>query len=496
MELVLVCPHGFHSAVDKVVSALCSHPLLTTGLDELITSSDCLDFALAFQAQLKCPNLLVDYHWDDQHMQDRAEPAVISSARYVNHAWFPAETYDAFAQRLWNAYIGQTANRRVVLCGKGVLDIMSGNQAFSMCSFIVNPARTIPAQTVTFEEVNQLLQPQPQPLLVDTEDNNQKAQRMAAAITEAVAKSIGEVQVDSLPVQTTLINVLSEQITQAMTSLDQYYSEKVTSTLKNLQGKQAEYSSKLTSVNSLISQLETSQRATLDLLQSAQPAAAFNPKPGEPIDPRITDLKKKIEVLEKRFGNLYADLPVKKMKEPPLQLEIDEGVCEVVNRKLYPLQALELLYSPDNGQFVPLMEFTAPPGKSQHPMNVPQINAKQLTFVIRQHGREVCKPNMVLLEEQDAVPEGEQGKMQGSAGTGVPKVGYPWVKPGAASNLAPPAEQKAFQGFGSPLSSNQAPQKPGPFPNFGAPYQKPGFNSAAVPPKPGSVLAMQFPNGN
>ena len=381
MELLLICPLGFDLPPDTVAAKLCEHPLLRSAPSTIFVSSDCLAFAPAFQ-KLLGSELQVDYTWDDQHTETTAKPA------QIDDVWYGPETNEVFRNRLWIVSSMQKTAKRVVLCGQGVISTISCMQTLSICKFQVQYLTSISLlESVSFEEVN---------LLLASLKPSPAAQAVASTVVQAVDTALREGKAASSSFQAQLTDLLTQQVAGVMDSLERRYSEKVAAAAQALQAKEAEYQSCIAQLNELLGTMETVQGQTLEVLkgfQQARAPAAFLPvASGGPVDPRLPRIMKDLELCETQLTVLYGDAPVPKQKKFPLTLVIEDNFCKVENRKRYALEGLELCCSVDGQAFRAVTNFTAPVGSSPHPYHVPAEPGKQLTFVIRQSGRDVCEP--------------------------------------------------------------------------------------------------------
>ena len=386
MELVLISPQGFDFPPDLVAAKMSTHALLqSVQRDTLIVSSDCLGFVSAFEACLNCP-CAVDYAWDEQHTEGKSEPAHIAKV-YVTDLWKNETTYDQFRIRVRNEAISEKKAKRAVLCNLAVIEAITGWAGVSICKFDIQSGNAIPVQWATYEEISQLFESDR--LHMCKQQNTAKAQAIAAAITSTVSKSINEVPSNSADFPGLLTQILSEQLTAAISQLEQGYKQSVEATLGELQQKSDLCSSRIASLKGVIGELEAGQQATLRALGTFGPGM----QAGGAVGPRIAQLKKTTEQFWKRIESLYEEIPDRTEGKLPLMLTIDQsGVCTVDNRKRYPLKGLKLLYSADGQARKQLIELEVPAsGRSQHPFRFPEDPAKVLSFVICQNDREVSQ---------------------------------------------------------------------------------------------------------
>lgn len=393
MELLLICPLGFDLPPDTVAAKLCEHPLLRSAPSTIFVSSDCLAFAPAFQ-KLLGSKLKVNSTWDDQHTETTAKPAQIDAV------WYGPETNEDFRNRLWKKSSMQRKAKRVVLCGQGVISTISGMQPLSICKFQVQYNKSVsPLEWVFFEEVN---------LLLASLKPSPAAQAVASTVVQAVDTALREGKAASSSFQAQLTDLLTQQVTGVMDSLERRYSEKVAAAAQALQAKEAEYQSCIAQLNELLGTMEAVQGQTLEVLkgfQQAKAPAAFLPvASGGPVDQRLPKIMKELELCETQLTVLYGEAPVPKQKKFPLTLDIEDNFCKVKNSKRYALEGLELCCSVDGQAFRAVTNFTAPVGSSQHSYHVPAEPGKQLTFVIRQSGRDVCKPSGVVSDIKSSLP--------------------------------------------------------------------------------------------
>lgn len=402
MELLLICPLGFDLPPDIVAAKLCENPLLHHAPRELIVSSDCLAFAPAFHKQLNS-KLIVDYTWDNQHTGS-AEPDRIEGAYYQADVWYGAESNEGFLERLWDESSTQRNPKRVVLCGQGVISTISASQLpLAICKFQVQRRVSVSVlASVSFEEVNLLFTALKPPAA---------AQAIAATVVQTITTALREGKAANVSFQAQLTDLLTQQVTGAMNSLEQHYSEKVNAAVQAVQAKQEEYQSCITQLNQLLETIETDGRQIEETMKGFQqakvPSALKNVGVGA-VDQRLSGTMKEIEQFETQLKVLYGDMQVKKPKKRPLTLEIEaNGVCKVENSKRYALESLELWCSVEGQASQELLKFRAPVGGSQHSFQVAIVPGKKLTFVIRQGGREVSEPF-------EAVPDVPQPRFAGS----------------------------------------------------------------------------------
>lgn len=380
MELLLVCPQGFDYPPEVVAEKMCELPLLHPAPSQLIISSDCLAFAPAFKTQLGS-QLIVDYSWDDQHTEDKAEPAHIE-ALYLGDVWSGVETFESFGTRLWGLIMQKKA-KRVVLCGQGTISTLSQCAHLSICKMAVqsNAYPTV-QQAVSFEEMQQLFKSLRPP---------EGAQVLASTVASSVIAALRDRKGANVSFQPYLTTILAEQLNVAMDRLEEHYNQQISTAVEVVRAKQSEYCSTITRLNQLLQELEISLKEVGEMISAFQPAPAERRAVGVPggMDPQLPEIAKGIEQYENSIKILYEEVALKK-QQLPLKLTVSSGSCIVENRKLYELQDLELLYSEDDHSFKKLLDFTSPAGQSTHSFAMPQMAAKMLTFVIRQNGTYVC----------------------------------------------------------------------------------------------------------
>lgn len=472
MELLLVNPLGLNYPLDLVVRKFCQQPLLQTALNEFLVSSDCVDFAFAFQSQLKCP-FWVNYLWDEQHSATKQEPAHID-AGYVNEDWIVEETYDQFALRVCTEAQNLKKRKRVVLCSPAVIRVISGLEGLSMCKFKVEPGNIQATDQVYTEDITHWFASER--IVILKQQNNTKAQAIATALTPILAQFTGQIHSNSTAFLPLLTRILTEEITAAVDDLERLYDQTAAAVVTELQRKCESYTSKIAGLNAVIRELEAGQQASLAVVQTFEQEMRV----GGAVEPRIADLKRTIAQFGSRMEKLYEEIPDQKVKKQPLKLIISEsGQCSVENRKPYPLESLELFCSAEN-QTLNLLEFTAPPGLSEYQVPFPSLPAQVLTFVIKQKDQEVCRP--IQLVSQSSVKPPAVGAKPGAefkSGTPgnfstvpIPKSGvaapggFPPVKGGAV-----PANS-AFSGAAKPGLPNPMavrdpkPEAVGTSPNF------------------------------